>query len=219
MSKRAIGRLHVITDEVLQTRYSHAELARLAVAGGADAVQLREKRHWTTRQLIEAAVGVSEACGDAALFVVDDRADVAAAVGAPALHLGRDDVPADVARRLLGRDALIGGTANSIEEALRVARTPIDYMGVGPVYGTRSKANPAPDMGLDTLRTIVEAVGVPVIAIGSITPDRVGEVMATGVYGVAVLSGVVCQDDVTAAARAYVTEIETALGERGESWR
>lgn len=219
MGKPAIGRLHVITDEVLQTRFSHAELASMAVAGGADAVQLREKRPWTTRQLIEAATLVGEACGDKALLVVDDRADVAAAVGAPALHLGRDDLPVEVARRLLGPDAVIGGTANSIEEAQRVARTPIDYLGVGPVYGTKSKANPAPDMGLETLRRIVEQVGVPVIAIGSITPERVGEVMATGVHGVAVLSGIVCQPEVTEAALAYIDEIEKALTDRGETWR
>ena len=219
MAKVRIGRLHVITDEVLQTRYSHAELAALAVDGGADAVQLREKRQWTTRQLMEAAEAVDKACRNAALFVVDDRADVAVAVDAPALHLGRDDLPVSVARRLMGADAIIGGTANSVEEALRVADTPIDYLGVGPVYGTKSKANPAPDMGLETLRSIVGQVRVPVIAIGSITPERIGEVMATGVHGVAVLSGIVCQDDVTAATKAYVDEIKKALAARGESWR
>lgn len=219
MSKPAIGRLHVITDEVLQTRYTHGELASLAVAGGADAVQLREKRPWTTKQLMAAATAVGEACEGKALFVVDDRADVAAAAGAPAIHLGRDDLPVEAARRLLGADAIIGGTANSLEEALRVAETDIDYMGVGPVYGTQSKANPAPDMGLETLQRIVESIEVPVIAIGSITAERVGEVMATGAHGVAVLSGIVCQDDVTASAWRYLDAIEKALTVRGETWR
>ena len=207
----AIGRLHVITDEVLQSRFSHSELARLAIEGGADAVQFREKRGQTTRELMAAASGVAGECDAGnALLVVDDRVDVAAALGAPAVHLGRDDLPADVARRLLGVEVIIGGTANSLEEALKVAETPIDYLGVGPVYGTRSKANPAPDTGLDLLREIVEACGLPVIAIGSIVPERVSDVLATGAFGVAVLSGVVCQPDPVSAARRYREAIDGA---------
>ena len=97
--KPSLGRLHVITDEVVQSRYTHAELAALAVDGGADVVQFREKRPLTTRELIASASAVASACGGAgALLVVDDRVDVAAAVGAPAVHLGRDDLPAQVSR-------------------------------------------------------------------------------------------------------------------------
>ena len=210
--KPALGRLHVITDEVLQSRYAHAELARLAVEGGADAVQYREKRPVTTRELIADASAVASECAEAgALLVVDDRVDVAVDVGAPAVHLGRDDLPAQTARRLLGPDAIIGGTANGLEEALKVADTPVDYLGVGPVFGTASKANPAPDMGLELLGRIVRACGLPVIAIGGIAPDRVADVLATGAHGVAVLSGVVCQEDPAAAARAYREAIDDAL--------
>ena len=210
--KPSLGRLHVITDEVVQPRYTHAEQAALAAAGGADVVQFREKRPLTTRDLIASASAVASACGaSGALLVVDDRVDVAAAVGAPAVHLGRDDLPADVARNMLGPDALIGGTANSMEEALQVARTPVDYLGVGPVFGTSSKANPAPTMGLDMLGRIVRSCGRPVVAIGGITPERVADVLATGVHGVAVLSGVVGQPDPKAAARAYREAIDGVL--------
>ena len=210
--KPSLGRLHVITDEVLQSRHTHAELARLAQEGGADVIQFREKRTLTTRELIASASAVASECGGTgALLVVDDRVDVAAAIGAPAVHLGRDDLPATVARRLLGPDALIGGTANSLEEALRVAATPVDYLGVGPVFGTASKANPAPTMGLDLLGRIVESCDQPIIAIGGIVPERVADVLATGAHGVAVLSGVVAQLDPTAAAREYREAIDSVL--------
>ncbi len=200
---KRIPRLQVITDETLQQRYSHAELAALAVRGGADGVQLREKRPWTTRALVEAARGCLDACrAHDAVLIVNDRADVARAVGAPALHIGREDVDAATARAILGEGAVIGGTANSYEEAARVWTTGVDYIGVGPIYGTRSKASPAPDMGLETLARICAASPLPVVAIGSITAERIPEVMAAGAYGVAVLSAVVLADDpVEAAAR------------------
>jgi thiamine-phosphate pyrophosphorylase len=207
-----VGRLHVITDEELQSRFSHEELAGLAVAGGADVVQLREKRYRTSRQLMGVASAVAATCAAAdALFVLDDRVDVAAAVGARAVHLGRDDLPVEVARRLLGNGTIIGGTANGLEEALKVTATPVDYLGVGPVFGTRSKADPAPLIGLDVLRRIVEACPIPVVAIGGITPERVRDVLETGAHGVAVLSGVVCQPDPEWAARRYRDAIDRAL--------
>ncbi|MEX2446718.1 MAG: thiamine phosphate synthase [Dehalococcoidia bacterium] len=211
---KRIPRLQVITDETVQQRYSHAELAGLAASGGADAVQLREKRPWTTRELIEAARDCLEACESyTATLIVDDRADVALAVGAPAIHLGRDDLDVATAREILGGDAVIGGTANSYEEAARVWMTDIDYIGVGPIYGTQSKADPAPDMGLETLHRICTDSPIPVVAIGSITPERIPEVMAAGAYGVAVLSAVVSAEDPAAATARCRAAIDGALAE------
>ena len=212
----SIGRLHVITDEQLQSRYSHAQLAAFAAAGGADVVQFREKRPRTTRELIETACAIQAAIGDApTALLIDDRVDVAAAVSTAtnaAVHLGRDDLPPDIARRILGPDAIIGGTANSLDEAQRVAAQPVDYLGVGPVFGTTSKGDrAAPMLGLDALREIVQAVDKPVIAIGSITADNVASVLETGAHGVAVLSTVVCADDPQAATREIRAIIDRAL--------
>ena len=203
-----IGRLHVITDEQLQSRYSHAQLAALAAAGGADVVQFREKRPRATRELIETARAIQAAIGEApTALLIDDRVDVAAATDA-AVHLGRDDLPPDIARRLLGPHAIIGGTANSLDEAQRVAAQPVDYLGVGPVFGTASKGDrAAPMLGLDALREIVQAVDKPVIAIGSITADNAASVLETGAHGVAVLSAVVC----AAAPQAATQEIRAAI--------
>jgi thiamine-phosphate pyrophosphorylase len=210
-----IGRLHVITDALLQDRFSHVELARLAAAGGADTIQFREKRPWTTRALVEATSAMRRALdGLPVTLIVDDRIDVAAAAGVPAVHLGRDDVDVRTARRILGSQALIGGTANSIEEALRVAATDVDYLGVGPVFGTRSKANPAPALGVDGFRAIVKAVGKPVIAIGSVTADRIGDLLEAGAHGVAVISAVVCRPDPAAATREFREAVDAWLGAR-----
>ena len=212
----SIGRLHVITDEQLQSRYSHAQLAAFAAAGGADVVQFREKRPRTTRELIETARAIQAAIGDApTILLIDDRVDVAAAANtamSAAVHLGRDDLPPDIARRILGSDAIIGGTANSLDEAQRVAAQPVDYLGVGPVFGTTSKGDrAAPMLGLDALREIVQAVDKPVIAIGSITADNVASVLETGAHGIAVLSAVVCADDPQAATGRIRAEIDRAL--------
>lgn len=208
-----VGRLHVITDEVLQTRFSHVELAAAAAAGGADVIQYREKRQVSTKEMMRVSALISLACQEfGKTLLIDDRADVAAAVGATAVHLGRDDLPPYVARQILGPDAIIGGTANSVEEAIKVARQPVDYLGVGPVFGTTSKGDrAAPMLGLERLGEICAAVDKPVIGIGSITADRVGDVLAAGAYGVAVLSAVVCRDDPQAASREFADEIARVL--------
>ena len=106
---KKIGRLHVITDVVLQDRFSHVALAQMAVAGGADTVQFRQKEG-STRALIETAIAMKNACGDVPL-IVNDRVDVAIAAEADGVHLGQDDFPIEKARDLLGEDAVIGGTA------------------------------------------------------------------------------------------------------------
>jgi len=217
---KRIPRLHVITDEQVQDRYSHAELATLALRGGADAVQFREKRPWTTRELIEVAAAIIPLVrAHDALLVVDDRPDVALSVGATAVHLGRNDLDVATTRRILGPQAVIGGTANSFEEAERVWQTDIDYLGVGPVYGTSTKANPAPDMGLETLARICAACPVPVVAIGSISADRISEVVAAGAHGIAVVSAVVRAEDVEAAARRCRDSLDTALAGQVSGYR
>ena len=212
---KTIPRLQVITDETVQSRHTHAALATMAAQGGADAVQFREKRPWTTRERIE----VARACLDAVrahgvTLLIDDFADVALAVGAGAIHLGRNDLDVATARRIVGPDVIIGGTANSYEEATGVWASDVDYIGVGPIYGTQSKANPAPDMGLDTLARICADSPIPVVAIGSITPERIAEVIAAGAYGVAVLSAVVSADDPVAATKRCREALDAALAAR-----
>ena len=212
MSLRPPGRLHVITDETVQDRFTHVELGALAAEGGADVVQLREKRVKGLNAQVRVACALRERLqGRGARLVVNDRVDVALASGAGGVHLGpRDEDPAQ-ARRILGAQALIGVTANDRAMAVRWAEAPADYLGVGPVFGTSSKRNPAPALGLAELRAIVALARQPVIAIGNITPERVAEVLATGAWGVAVLSDVACAADPAQRTATFADAIRRAL--------
>ena len=192
---KRIGRLHVLTDTTLQDRFSHLELARLAVQGGADLIQFRQKSG-STRSLIEAARAMKAICEAAgAVFVVNDRIDVAMASDADGVHLGQDDFPIATARDLLGAHRIVGGSASNLAEALACVRDGADYVGFGPVFPTTSKADAGPASGLETLRSIADAVEVPVIAIGGIDEENAARVMDAGAHGIAVISAVCCRPD------------------------
>jgi thiamine-phosphate pyrophosphorylase len=199
---KRIGRLHLLTDTVLQSRYSHVELTRLAIAGGADTIQLRQKTG-TTREMIEVAREMKRICAAAGVpLIVNDRVDVALAAEADGVHLGQDDFPIALARVLLGEDRIIGGSAGTLEEALNCQSEGADYLGCGPVYMTTSKHDAGPASGPFLLNQVMAHVSLPVIAIGGITEENVPEVMSTGVHGIAVISAVCCQLNPEAAARA-----------------
>ena len=198
---KRIGKLHVLTDTILQTRYSHLELAGLAIAGGADTIQFRQKEG-STREMICVAEEMQGLCRRAGVtFLVNDRVDVAVAAHADGVHLGQSDFPIPLARKLLGDKAVIGGSAGNLEEARKCLAEGADYVGFGPVYVTASKNDAGPASGLGLLRQIVWEIPLPIIAIGGITTDNVPLVMEAGAYGVAVISAVCCQSDPLDAAR------------------
>jgi len=206
-SRNEPGRLHVITDETVQSRLSHMELAVAAATGGADVVQYREKRPRPDRERLETARRIVDSLSlTEARCIVNDEVNVAIQSGAAGVHLGpHDATPAEVRRRW--PRALIGATANDLDRARLCDDADIDYLGVGPVFGTRSKAHPAPELGLSALERIVSAVEAPVIAIGSIDVTNAREVLETGVWGVAVLGAVAHDEDpgaATAALRAIL---------------
>jgi thiamine-phosphate diphosphorylase len=215
MMTARIGRLHVITDVTLQSRWSHAELACMASEAGADVVQYRDKQKRPAAH-VEVARALHARLPDGVHLIVNDHVDVVQQVGAYGVHLGAQDLPVRQARRLLGSDACIGATANSLQEARQRFEEPIDYLGVGPVFGTTSKAHPAPRLGLDALARIVGESPVPVIAIGGIEPRDVEAVLQSGAHGIAVLGGVVCQPDPRAAVRRYRHALDAALRKWGE---
>lgn len=208
---RRLGRLHVLTDVSLQQRHGHLELARLALAGGAEVVQLRDKGSLPVTQLIAVARDIARECERrGARCVVNDHVDVALAAGVAGVHVGRGDPAPGYARRLLGAAALIGVTVHDEPELRAAVAGPADYLGVGPVFGTTSKDTGLPPLGLDGLARLARATSLPVIAIGGITPERVAHVMAAGAYGVAVLGGVCLADDPVAATAAYLHELRRA---------
>jgi thiamine-phosphate pyrophosphorylase len=202
-----IGRLHIITDTVLQTKYSHADIAKMALDGGADTIQFRSKTG-SGKELYLEAEKVARVCKDArTVFIVNDRVDIAIAVEADGVHLGQNDLPIPIARKLLGTDALIGGSAVDLHELQIAVENGADYVGFGPIFTTGSKHDAGIPKGLEYLKIIVDSSPVPILAIGGINSGNIKELKNTGIYGVAVISAVSCAKDPTAAARDLVTAV------------
>ena len=199
---KQIGQLHILTDTVLQSRFSHVELTRLAIRGGADTIQFRQKTG-ATREMIEIAQQIRQLCADSGVtFIVNDRVDVAIAAGADGVHLGQDDFPLPLARELLGESRIIGGSAVTLEEAQKCLSEGADYIGFGPVYPTASKEDAGPVTGIDLLKQVVEVIPLPIIAIGGVSAENTPEVMQAGIHGIAVISAVCCQENPEQATRA-----------------
>lgn len=199
---KKIGKLHVLTDTVLQSRFSHLELARLAMRGGADTIQYRQKSG-STREMIRIASQMKQVCSDQGVpLIVNDRVDVAIAAEADGVHLGKDDFPIPRARELLGQEMIIGASASNVEEVEKCLLDGADYVGFGPIYPTSSKDEAGSVKGIAGLVQVAKAVPVPIIAIGGINLDNVSEILQTGIHGVAVISSVCCQEDPEQAARA-----------------
>jgi thiamine-phosphate pyrophosphorylase len=208
---KRIGRLHVLTDTVLQTRFSHSDLARLALRGGADTIQLRQKSG-STREMIRIAAQMKKLCSDYDVpLIVNDRVDVAIAADADGVHLGQDDFPIPLARELLGQEKIIGASASDIIEGRKCLEEGADYIGFGPVYPTTSKDDAGAVKGVDTLIQIAEALSAPIIAIGGISSNRVSEILQAGAHGIAVISSVCCQEDPEQATRALYQVIMNLL--------
>ena len=205
-----IGALHVITDTTLQSRFTHAELAELAIGGGADTVQFRQK-HGTTRELIAMAQDMQAVCQQHKVpLIVNDRADIALAVGATGVHFGQDDMPVSIGRQILSTNTIIGASARTEEKILAAISEGADYIGFGPIYGTTSKSDAETAKGLDRLRRMCDIAACPVIAIGGITVQTAGDVIRAGAHGIAVISAVCAHPEPAFATQTLLNEIHGA---------
>lgn len=181
-------RLYAITDARL-TKLSHAEQVLRLSLGGARLIQLREKHAEAREFFAEAEAALRVARSRGVRLIINDRVDVALALGADGVHLGQDDLPPEAARSILGERAIIGFSTHNIEQAEAAARLPIDYLAIGPVFATSSKENPDPLVGLDGLKRVRRAVpNLPLVAIGGITPENAQETMDAGADSLAVIS-------------------------------
>jgi thiamine-phosphate pyrophosphorylase len=207
---KQIGRLHVLTDTVLQSRFTHTELTRLAIAGGADTIQFRQKQG-STGEMIEVARNMKRLCAEAGVtFIVNDRLDVAVAAEADGVHLGQEDFPIPMGREILGKDRIVGGSAATMEEAQKCLSEGADYVGFGPVFPTSSKDDAGPVSGIEILKQVVEAISVPIIAIGGISAENTSEVLSAGAHGIAVISAVCCQENPQQATSGLYQALHTA---------
>jgi len=187
----SLPRVLALTDVRLSGR-SHAEQVELFSRGGATFVQLREKQLPPVEFYYQARDAVAVAKQRGVRLIVNDRVDLAQAVGAHGVHLGQDDLPPEAARRLLGPDAVIGYSTHNVEQALAAARLPISYLAVGPIFQTTSKTDTSPVLGLDGLRAVRRAMGpLPLVAIGGITHANARSVVDAGADSVAVISALV----------------------------
>jgi thiamine-phosphate pyrophosphorylase len=202
---RLLGRLHVITDN----RFDRDPrlVVKIALDAGADVIQVRVKG-WTDLALFELAEQIVDWCVPyAAACIVNDRPDVALATGATGVHLGADDLPVAVARRLLGPDAHVGGTARDADRARTLVAAGASYLGVGPCYSTVTKTGLPDPIGPAGIASVAAAVAVPVIAIGGVRADRVEALRAAGAHGVAVVDAVSGATDLAAAVRELVARV------------
>ena len=172
----------------------------MALEGGCKWIQLRMKDA-SDDEVRKAAAEIQPMCKEhEAVFLLDDRVELAKELHADGVHLGKNDMPIDEARRILGEEYIIGGTANTFEDIQRIAAQGADYIGCGPFRFTTTKKNLAPVLGIEGYRDIIAkmrnaGINIPMVAIGGITPDDIDEILATGVQGIAVSGTVLNADD------------------------
>ena len=193
--------LYVITDSKLSRGRPHREVIEAAIRGGATIVQYREKSA-STRQMIDEALELRDLCRARGVpFIVNDRVDIALAVDADGVHVGQDDMPAALARKLIGRDKIVGVSAENVEEARAAIADGADYLGVGAIFATATKSDAGKPIGIAGLMKIARVSTIPIVGIAGINATNAASVIRAGAAGVAVVSAVVSADDVERAAR------------------
>ena len=183
--------LYLVTDRTLSLGRSTVEVVRAAIRGGVSCVQLREKGCSTREFMDEARLLKALLAGTGVPLFINDRLDVALAVGADGVHLGQNDLPIADARRLVGNRMIIGISAESVADAIRAEAEGADYIGASPVFTTPTKTDTAPPLGLAGLRAVRRAVQLPLVAIGGINADNAAQVLRAGADGLAVVSAIV----------------------------
>lgn len=190
-------------------RYTYADSARLALAGGCRWIQLRMKDA-QKEEIIATAAEILPLCREVgATFILDDHVELVELTGADGVHLGKNDMPIAEARRQLGRNKIIGGTANTFEDILAHAEAGADYIGCGPFRFTTTKKNLSPILGLEGYARIVEQmrqnnISLPIVAIGGIAFEDIPAILQTGVTGIALSGSVLRADDPIAEMRKIV---------------
>ncbi len=199
--------LYLCTDRELMSSDSIEEGVELAIKGGVTIVQLREK-NCLGKEFLRIAHGVKEVTDAYEIpLIINDRIDIAMAVDADGVHLGQKDIPASVAREMLGKHKIIGVSAYNAELALRAQKDGADYIGVGDVFGTATKAD-THRVSYDELVKIRKTVKIPIVAIGGVKPENLPRLAGTGVDGVAVVSAVLGAKNITEAAEEMIRQME-----------
>lgn len=193
--------IYLVTDDGCLQGRALIDCVREALEGGVTLVQYRAKTASSAEMYAEALQLKALCDGFKVPLIINDRLDIAMAVGAAGVHLGQDDLPCAAARKILGEDYIIGVSAHNPAEAKAALQSGADYLGCGAVFGTATKAD-VKKLGTDGLAAICKAKGLPVVGIGGVTADNYRKVRAAGADGAAIVSGILAQPDIRATVRA-----------------
>jgi thiamine-phosphate pyrophosphorylase len=204
--------LYLVTDRGLSLGRSNLEVIQAAVEGGVTLVQLREKEA-TTREFYQEGLQIKDYLLSKNIpLIVNDRIDIALALNADGVHLGQEDMPVDLARKILGQQKIIGASVLTREEAKAAETLGADYLGLSPIFTTETKPELREQIGIEGIPHLKRAVKIPVVGIGSMNQSNAYRVVKAGLDGIAVVSAVCSQEDPGAAAAALKAEVLRAKG-------
>jgi len=193
---------YFITDSNLSKNGIYSDVVN-AIRAGCRIVQYREKKK-QTKAMIDEAKRIKQICGNKALFLINDRVDVAFAAGSDGVHLGQDDMPYDFARKMLGNEKIIGLTVHNENEAISAQRTGFDYVGVAPIFNTDTKEDIGKPVGIDMIKSIRSEINLPIVAVGGIKKDDIISVIRAGADSVVSIQPVVSSEDVCSEIMDYI---------------
>ena len=203
-------KLYLVTNRYQDSLESFLEKVETACRSGVTIIQLREK-NLTTNQYYQLAKQVKEITDAYQVpLIIDDRLDVCLAVDAAGLHIGDDELPVSVARKVLGSEKILGVTAKTVKRALEAETSGADYLGTGAIFPTTTKEN-APITLISTLKTICQTVAIPVVAIGGLTSENIDQLIGTGIAGVAVVRDLMQAEDIEAKTQAFLTKLDDII--------
>ena len=209
MNREAL-RLYLVTNRYQDSLQSFLEKIETACRSGVTIVQLREK-NLTTNQYYQLAKQVKEITDAYQVpLIIDDRLDVCLAVDAAGLHIGDDELPVSVARKVLGPEKILGVTAKTVKRALEAEEGGANYLGTGAIFPTTTKEN-APITLISTLKTICQRVAIPVVAIGGLTSENIDQLIGTGIAGVAVVRDLMQAEDIETKTQAFLTKLDDII--------
>jgi probable thiamine-phosphate pyrophosphorylase 2 len=209
MNREAL-RLYLVTNRYQDSLENFLEKVETACRSGVTIIQLREK-NLTTNQYYQLAKQVKEITDAYQVpLIIDDRLDICLAVDAAGLHIGDDELPVSVARKVLGPEKILGVTAKTVKRALEGETSGADYLGTGAIFPTTTKEN-APITLISTLKTICQTVAIPVVAIGGLTSENIDQLIGTGIAGVAVVRDLMQAEDIEAKTQAFLTKLDNMI--------
>ena len=207
---REVLKLYLVTNRYQDSLENFLEKVETACRSGVTIIQLREK-NLTTNQYYQLAKQVKEITDAYQVpLIIDDRLDICLAVDAAGLHIGDDELPVSVARKVLGPEKILGVTAKTVKRALEAETSGADYLGTGAIFPTTTKEN-APITLISTLKTICQTIAIPVVAIGGLTSENIDQLIGTGIAGVAVVRDLMQAEDIEAKVHAFLTKLDDII--------